>query len=142
MSIVAHLPTPSQGPASTPEAGRSPASTPLGAMRLPRGIIATHGLPMPSLTELLAEARDERTAMLGLLVLLGLAMVRLAVPGEPRRTVGASLFFAAHLGLLVVAAGLRASGGPLYREARVAALLLAALSLIGLCGSILYSVVL
>lgn len=93
-------------------------------------------------TAILAELRDDKTAQLSLLAVLLLAATRLVAATHRQRIRSSVVLFGLHLALVPAAGVLRLAGSTLYRETRLAALVLATLSLIGLTATLLFSALL
>jgi hypothetical protein len=91
---------------------------------------------------LLEELRDDLTPQLVVAAIVLFILTRLLAPVHQERLRSAGTLFALHLVLVLVAGLLRESGVMLYREARIAALILAILSFSGLIGTFLFGGVL
>lgn len=91
---------------------------------------------------ILAELKDDKTAELSALAFVLLAATRLVAAAHRQRIRSSVVLFGVHLVLVPIAGVLRLAGSSLYRETRLAALVLATLSLIGLTATLLFSVLL
>lgn len=93
-------------------------------------------------TEILAELRQDRTAELTAGFVILLALTRAVSTEHRERLRGGVVLFGLHLVLIGLACTLRIAGSSLASEARVAGLMLATLSTIGVAGTFLFTGVL
>jgi small-conductance mechanosensitive channel/CRP-like cAMP-binding protein len=91
---------------------------------------------------ILAEAIDDHSLYLALGLLVTIVLVRIAAPEEKRRLFGLTVLSVLHLLLVPVAGGLRGLGNIAYRDVRLAALIFAAMAIVGMSGTVLFAVLL
>jgi small-conductance mechanosensitive channel/CRP-like cAMP-binding protein len=88
-----------------------------------------------------AEVWDDRVPHLVAAVVLMLAITGVLAPEQRRRLRGSMVLFCLLLLVVPIAAALRATESAVYREVRLVGLIFAILSVIGMAGTLLFSVV-
>lgn len=99
-------------------------------------------LPMQVWQGILAEAKDDYSALLAIGFLVAIVINRRTGAGQKRRLVGIGTLVVLHLVLLPVVGALRAEGAPQYRDVRIACLAFAGLAAVGIIGFLLFNLVL
>jgi small-conductance mechanosensitive channel/CRP-like cAMP-binding protein len=89
-----------------------------------------------------AEVWEDRVPHLLALVIVLLGVTRSLAPEQHRRLRGSMVLFCLYLALVPIAAALRAADSAVQREVRLAALIFATLSVVGMVGTLAFSALL
>ncbi len=92
--------------------------------------------------EILRELQEDRTVQIIAAALVLLALVRWLSAGHRERLRSAVVLLTIHVVLVLVAGALRVGGSTLYRETRLAALVLATLAFIGIIATLVFGTLL